>query len=723
MVRHLIFYIFSYITITYPLVSISFSVIQQHRCFDRQLFASENVIEEDDYLKDDILLEEFMYGKEWVTIASKRKQKIEEVPSAVFVITADDIEQMGVNRLADVFRKAPGLDVVTADGNSSLVSIRGFAIDTLGVNTISNLVEFSKRLLVLVDGRAIYNPAFGGVFWDQEPVFLEDIERIEIIRGPGAALYGANAVNGVINIITKDPETTEGGLVKMTYGSHDTVIGNIRFGESIGKFSYRITGGYREDDGFDDGVFIDAIDDFKDFKRDQKVNFRGKYEFSDDTNAEILAGFMDGAQGEQFGGQVLLNNDFFARRRGVDTNTTRDLTRAFFQLRFNKEFSDTSNLHLQFFADYTDVDEEDTVRLDNEGNPFFVLDPFEMDVRKYDFELQHTFTLGSKNIITWGANYRNNQLWSRLSGNREEFDEEIAEGNTSQRFKQEHNDIFGLFLQDEFKILDNLTLTVGLKMERNNFTGTDFSPRASLVYSPLKNHTFRASYSRAFRTPTFLEDAGFFTVGSSIDNEGLRDPFVGIGHIGNNDLRPERLDSFELGYQGIFFDKLELNIETYFNHYKDLITAQFRPDVLDNTSRIDTNGFEVSIRYPVNSWFEFYTNYSYINFDAKISDDTLERDDPDNTTPEQKANLGLRFNLKNGFSGNVDLHYVDRIKVDTFDETIDDYMRIDFRLAKKFWNGRGEIAIIGQNLQESDHAEFVDVEVERSFFMSLGIDF
>ena len=681
------------------------------------VMASDDLGGDADFIEEDILLEKFMYGEEWVTIASKRKQKRRDVPSAVFIITDEDIKNSGVTRLADVFRMAPGMDVVTVDGNSSLVSIRGFAIDTLGVNSFSNLAEFSKRLLVLVDGRAIYNPAFGGVFWEQEPVFLEDIQRIEIIRGPGAALYGANAVNGVINIITKDPESTHGTRAKVTYGTQETLIGSLSYGDSIGKFHYRVTAGYKEDDGFDDGFRIKAIDDFRDFKRDQKINMRGKYKFSEDTDAEIFAGFMDGAQGEQFGGQALFDS------RGVfNTETTRDLTRAFFQFRFNKTFSETSSLHFQLYADYTDIDEEDTsaTRRNSDDIPRFALDPFEMDVRQYDVELQHSFSLGAKNVITWGVNYRNNQLWSRISGNVDEFNAEIAAGNHAQRFKQEHKDKFGMFLQDDFKIFDNLIFTTGLKIERNNFTGTNLSPRASLVYSPLKDHTFRASYSRAYRTPTFLEDAGFFNIGFAFDENGRKTtPITLFGKVGSDDLRPERLDSFELGYQGTFFDKLDLNLEAYFTRYKNIIT--FQTTELDNTSRADTLGFEISLKYHVASWLDLYTNYSFINFNAKIADGPFENGSPDDTTPDQKANFGMRFKFNNGISANVDLHYVDKIKI--FEQDIDDYLRIDIRLAKTFWDGRGEFSIIGQNLQEDKHAEFLDVEVERSGFMGLEINF
>ncbi len=680
-----------------------------------QVLAGDELRDEAVLIEEDILLEEFMYGEEWVTIASKRKQKKRDVPSAVFVITSEDIKESGATRLADVFRMAPGMDVVTVDGNSSLVSIRGFAIDTLGVNSFTNLAEFSKRLLVLVDGRAIYNPAFGGVFWEQEPVFLEDIMRIEIIRGPGAALYGANAVNGVINIITKDPETTHGARAKVMYGTQETLIGSLSYGDSIGKFHYRLTAGYKQDDGFDDGFRIKSISDFKDFKRDQKINLRGKYKFSDDADAEIFAGFMDGAQGEQFGGQA-----FFDSRGLFDTETTRDLSRGFFQMRFNKTFSETSAMHLQIYTDYTDIDEEDIIRRDDEGNRRFVLDPLEMDVRQYDVEFQHSFGLGTKNVITWGVNYRNNQLWSRMSGNVNEFDAEVAAGNNSQRFKQEHKDKFGMFLQDDFKILDNLILTTGLKIERNNFTGTDLSPRASIVFSPFKNHTFRASYSRAFRTPTFLEDAGFFNIGFGFDENGDNTGIRRVGQVGSNDLRPERLDSYELGYQGTFFDKLDLNLEAYFTRYKNIITFQSTAE-LDNTSRADTLGFEVSLEYHALSWLDLYTNYSFINFNAKISDSRFERGSPDDTTPDQKANFGMRFKFNNGLSANVDLHYVDKIKI--FEQDIDDYLRIDLRLAKTFWEGRGEFSIVGQNLQEDKHAEFIDVEVERTGFMGLEINF
>lgn len=683
-----------------------------------QALADDNDTE-GDKIRSDILLEEFMYGEEWVTIAARHKQKREEVPSAVYVITAEDIKQSGVTRLADVFRIAPGLDVVTVDGNSSIVSIRGFAIDTLGVNGISNISEFSKRLLVLVDGRPIYNPAFGGVFWDQEPIFLEDIERIEIIRGPGAALYGANAVNGVINIITKDPEFSHGGLITATYGTQETLFGNITYANNICNFHYKITGGYREDDGFDDGFQVNDIDDFKDFKRDQKVNFRGKYKFSEDMDLDIFAGLLDGAEGEQFGGQAFFNS------RNFNTSTTRDMTQAFFQTRFNKEFSETSNLHLQFFSNLSDTDEADTIIRDAEGEPFFVLQPFEMQVRQYDVELQHSFALGAKNLITWGANYRNNQLWSRLSGSTTEFEEEIAEGETRQKFKQENMDIFGLFFQDDFKILDNLALTIGVKSERDSFTGTNLSPRASLVFSPWGHHSFRLSYSRAFRTPTFFEDSGFFSAGFFVKKDGINP--VTLGQIGNEDLRPERLDAFELGYQGRFLNKLELNIETYFNLYKDLITLVSddlnpgEPFTLSNTSRAEVSGVEVSIKYPFTAWLSTYANYSFINFNAKISDDSLEKGDPEDSTPQQKANMGLRFAFKNGFSANLNLHYTDQIMV--FDEFIDNYLRVDLRLAQKFMEGRGEIAIIGQNLLDDNHPEFIDAEVERTVFVGLGIQF
>ncbi len=678
---------------------------------DSNLLA-QDALSAGDEITDDILLEEFMYGEEWVTIAGKRKQKRETAASAVYVITAEDIKQSGANRLADIFRTAPGMDVVAVDGNSSLVSIRGFAVDPLGVNGISNLAEFSKRLLVLVDGRAIYNPAFGGVFWDQEPIFLEDIERVEIIRGPGATLYGANAVNGVISIITKDPAKEKGGSAKLTLGTQETFIGNAAYAGVIKNFHYRVTGGYREDDGYDDGFQIEDIDNFKDFKREPRVNFRGKYLLPDDADVEVFAGFMDGAQGEQFGGQVFVNNS--------DIDTTRDMTRAFLQLRYNKTFSETSALHFQAFSNYTDIDEMDTAVRDENGAPSIALDPFEMDVRQYDFELQHSFMLGAGNLITWGANYRNNQLWSRITGNSANFEEEIAEGGSGQSFKQEHNDIFGLFLQDEFEIFNNLRLTVGSKMEHNSFTGSDFSPRASLVFSPWKRHSFRASYSRAYRTPTFLEDSGFFNGGFFVDENGVKGGALQLGEVGSDELRPERLDSYEIGYQGLFFEKLELNIETYFTRYKHIITAGSTL-ALDNTSRADTSGFEVSVKYPFASWLSLYTNYSFINFNARIADDSSENGGPDDTTPEQKANLGFRVKLKNGFSGNLDLHYVDRIKI--FDEFIDDYIRVDLRLAKTIWDGKGEISVTGQNLQESNHAEFIDAEVDRAVYMSLGINF
>ena len=208
-----------------------------------------------------------------VITASKREQKLSEAPNAIYVITAEDIKHSGAVDVPDLLRMVPGIDVVNVYGNSYGVSGRGFN------------ERFAQRMLFVIDGRSIYTSFFGGVFWENEQLFLEDIARIEVIRGPGATLWGANAVNGVVNIITKDPEEDQGGVITGKAGSKNFRENVTSYSDTLAdKLHFRVTGGYREDEG---------TRGTNDFRRVSKATHRSKYEFSDNSEIHFFTGFNE----------------------------------------------------------------------------------------------------------------------------------------------------------------------------------------------------------------------------------------------------------------------------------------------------------------------------------------------------------------------------------------------------------------------------------------------
>ena len=250
-----------------------------------------------------------------IITASRGAQKLSDAPNAVYVLTAEDIKRSGAVDIPEVLRLVPGIDVAAIYGNSYAVSARGFND------------RFAQRMLVMIDGRSIYTSFFGGVFWENEEVFLEDIERIEIIRGPGGTMWGANSLNGVINIITRDPEEDQGLMVTGKAGSKNYREAVTSYSETLAeKFSYRITGGYREDEGTR-GVH--------DYRRVPKGTGRAKYKLSDDTTLQFFAGVNES--------QIGLDVTNYTTRSNAHVRNNYEM------LRFEHQFSNTSQLQIQGF--------------------------------------------------------------------------------------------------------------------------------------------------------------------------------------------------------------------------------------------------------------------------------------------------------------------------------------------------------------------------------------
>ena len=651
----------------------------------------------------------FFSEEEMVTSAVKHEQRKNRSPNAIHVITAEDIKYSGATRLTDVLRMVPGMNVALVTGNMSTVSIRGFT------------KEYSLSLLVLVDGRSIYTPLFGGLYWEAEPIFLENIERIEVIRGPAGALYGANSTKGVVNIITKDPEKTSELLLSATVGSIDTRIGKAIYGETCGDLSLRLSVGYHEDEGFDPASELTGSGDrLIDYTRAPMGNLRVKYRIDDDSSLEFMGG--------------LLNGDFGREDVVTFEGAPDELRRWYLQTRYERELDGGSRYHIQTFWNHFDY---------HDRYPFAGV-----DADQYDVEFQHNIPLGDQHFITWGLNWRLEEIGSAL------FD---PEGD----WVRKDNTLLGAFVQDEWSPTDDFTLTSGVKVEDNRFTGTDVSPRIAAVYEPWEGQVFRASYARSYQQPTFHQNYMYmfdhWTNGSPFD---VGHPYLfGQYILGNDDIDAQRVDAFELGYRGCFLeDRLDLGVELFYNDYDKVYDGEgagtIPPEVgpippsmelgvitpgqillmFNNAERVKTRGVEVSGEYEITDRWRVWASYSFLHFDEKgiYDEDTMQfLEELEKADPQQQCVLGTRFLFDHGFSLNTQLNYVDQITLSravSYDwedgsREIDDYLRLDVRLGKTFCDDKYELSIVGQNLLESDHREYGVAEIERMFFVTLTAKF
>ena len=595
-----------------------------------------------------------------VTTASKREQKLSEAPNAVYVITAEDIEHSGAVDVPDLLRMVPGIDVVNVYGNSYGVSGRGFN------------ERFAQRMLFVIDGRSIYTSFFGGVFWENEQLFLEDIARIEVIRGPGASLWGANAVNGVVNIITKDPEEDQGTVVTGKAGSKNFRENVTSHSDTLAdKLHFRVTGGYREDQG---------ARGTKDSRRVAKATHRLKYECSDNSAIQFFAGFNESEMG--------LELSKYTPRTDANVRSNYEM------LQWEHRFSDTSQFQIKAYHDYYEVHSRDReVAIEEE---------------KYDVAIEHSFDLGEKHHLLWGLNYRTTEADS---------------GYLSP--ETDHDDLIGFFLQDEIQLFDKLRLIAGIKYEENSFTGGDWSPRGSLLYSPWDNHHFRFSLSKAFRTPSFVEDS--FRVVKTLPSPLPPLPLIVV--VGNERLDPEDMTAFELGYRSALFNKVGFNVELYYNDIDNVIENVILKKTLplliswENDFHVIAKGIEVSADYPVTPWWILTANYTYQEVEYKrINQDVAG-------TPKHKFNLWSRFSFKSGFSLDLIAHYVDKTKWSGLsgNVNVDDYWRCDIRIAQKFLSDKLELSFAAQNLTDKLHSETSDgtgsYEAERLLYSQLTFRF
>src|SRR5437016_1571532 len=502
-----------------------------------------------------------------VTSVARHSEKLSQSPAAISVITEDDIRRSGALSIPDALRLVPGMEAARLDSSQWAVSARGFNDG------------FANKLLVLQDGRSIYTPLFSGVFWDVQGTMLEDLDRIEVIRGPGATLWGANAVNGVINIMTRSAKETQGVLLTAGGGSEERGFGGVRYGGKLSDDAFfRVYGTYlnRDDSALPNGA------DANDAWQLGRWGFRVDWDVSDQNLVTFQGDAYRGDIHQVFGTFDPSNPTNFFRIVHDDF----DVSGGNVLGRWSHTFSPNSDLRLQAYYDRT---ERDAVIFKETRDTF-------------DIDFQHRFALGERNDVVWGAGYR---ATSDKVGNTP-----TISLNPGKRTVE----LFSGFIQDEIALApDRLRLTLGSKFEQNDFTGFEAQPSGRLLWTPAAHQTFWASISRAVRTPSRVED----DVTLNQPREVTPGFFVPITIQGNRDFGSESLLAYEIGYRTQPHQRLSLDLAGFYNDYDNLRSLEQDPVVptlfhVGNKLYGESYGVETAATLEITRWWRLQPAYTFL---------------------------------------------------------------------------------------------------------------
>lgn len=630
-----------------------------------------------------------------VTSVSKKEQSVSNAPAAVFVITQEDIRRSGVTSVPDALRMVPGIHVAQIDANKWAVSSRGF------------LGRFSNKLLVMIDGRTVYTTLFSGTIWENHDLMLEDIERIEVIRGPGAALWGANAMNGVINIITKHAKDTQGGLISMRIGSEETAIAGIRYGDTIGDDTYYRW--YVKNRTIDDLVFADGSDAMDEWQQN-KMGFRLDSQLTDNDTLMFQSNIMHedtNSNGIGFSGTPPYNIDqLFDNETNIFDLATR----------WEREFGDEESMALQLFYTWDDRQIYD----------------FKEMRHTVDLDFQHRFPLFDRHDILWGAGYRftTDDIFNTPK---------IAFFDRSRELH-----LFSIFIQDQITLIeDELDLYIGTKIEHNDFTGLEVQPNARLIWTPDEQNTVWASVSRAVRTPARSDQKAINNLVLAPPNTPLNPfniPAIARGVSTGILTEAEDLLAFEFGYRSAWFERATVDAAIFYHVYDELINGSigepFVEDYLGSSflvipfpsiynEQAETYGFELAVDYAVNDWWSLKPAYAYYQSQFK---DEIEFADLKVFEDQQFHQFSLRsqMDLPHEIELDLWLRYMDNLSL----QNVPSYLVLDARIGWKPKENM-DISIGFHNGFDNQHPEFTDPifdsikrsEIEHKIYAQVTIRF
>lgn len=607
-----------------------------------------------------------------VSIASKNQQPISETPSAVFVISHEEIRRSGMQSIPELLRKVPGLEVARVDANQWAISSRGF-------NGI-----YANKLLVMMDGRTVYDPLNSGVYWNEQDYPLEDIDRIEVIRGLGATLWGSNAVNGVINIVTRSSQESQGVLLSGGTSKEEPGFGTFRYGGQVNPdFHYRVYGKYnhREDFHFGNG---EKANDSLDMGR---AGFRS--DWTPDARKNLIV------QGDYFNGDMQQSLSNIDATLPISADNAKKYGGNLL-LRWQQTLENDSRLQIRSYFDHA---VRNQTRLDYRRSTF-------------DIDLQHNFRLQNHNL-TWGAGYRYNT---------DQLEQKLA----LLRFDPAQRDVhlFNIFAQDEWRFLDDLRLIYGSKVEHNDFTGFEIQPSARLLWTPNRQHSLWGAVSRAVRVPARVDhDLNvLFAVA----------PGVTANVLGDDNFDSESAITYELGYRFLPRDTFNIDTTLFYSDYGRLSTIEPQastgttlPFLIANKANGETYGWETSLNWRASEIWRLQGSYSLFAIALHKRDGSQDSaaENAEGNSARNRFNLSSYLNLPYQLEFDAHWYYSDHLP-----NNVPAYHRLDLRLG---WqpNLHFELAVGAQNLLDNRHLEFspyldnavISSEVERNYYIKATV--
>jgi iron complex outermembrane receptor protein len=572
-----------------------------------------------------------------VTSVSKAPQALSDAPAAIYVVTRDDILRAGARTIPDMLRLAPNLQVAQITASNFAVTARGFNGSA------------ASKLLVLIDGRSVYTPFHSGVDWAVQDVVPENIERIEVISGPGAALWGANAVNGVINIITREASDTQGGSLNAGSGNLED-RGTVQYGGKRGQdFSYR--------------AYVDS------YRHGNDITARGAN--GRDGLKQTQGGFR--TDYAPAGDRLTVQGDFYQGSENQLSGPNKATSGDNLLARWHHELPGGSALQIQTYYDY--------VAFTNPGAASDYLNT-------YDLDIQHSFPWGGRQNIVWGGGYRLQQDNFPI----------VLSGTQLAHFSPTNRTLYlgNVFFQDSIAVTDTLKLVLGTKLEDDTYSGFEPLPNVRLAWNITNADTAWAAISRAVREPSRID----------------RDLFVGAGAasvIRGGDFQPERLIAYELGYRAQISAKASISISTFYNVYTDLRSAEpasparLFPIEFANLMSGDTDGVEVWGNYAVNTWWRLAAGANWLHeklhFDPgsrHLTSNAIAGDDP-----SYQASLRSTMDLTHHWALNLDLRRIGALP----DPASPAYTELAVHLG---WTPLPtlEFSLTGSNLIHPQHLEF-----------------
>lgn len=604
----------------------------------------QRVISETAYLKK-LSLEELANVQ--VTTVSRKEQRASEAAAAVFVITEEDIRRSGARSIPEALRLAPNLQVARANSRTWAISARGFT------------APFANKLLVLIDGRSVYSPLFSGVFWDAQDTLLEDVERIEVISGPGATMWGANAVNGVINIITKSARDTRGILGTAGGGTEERFLTGLRYGGNRGEdINFRIYAKY-----FDRGASLQpsgesAGDAWHSMQGGGRLDWmsarRGAFTLQGDVYTGD-GGQLEAADIRQAGGNLLT--------------------------RWTRTFAANERAQVQAYYDRTHQ---------------FVPGEFGDDLHTFDVDAQYERDVGARHHAMAGAGWR----YSR---------DQVRNLPGSIAFLPAELDrrLFSAFVQDDVSLADQFTLTIGSKFEHNDYTGFEIQPSGRMAWTSDRQAIWGA-VSRAVRTPSRFDRDLFFPA---------EPPFI---FAGGPTFRSEQLVAYELGWRVTAPNRLVASLAAFFSDYDDIRSTSLGPPfITENNVEGEIYGTELQASWQASPRWRVIGGYTLLRTHLRVKpgQQDLNRAQGETFDPQHQLQLRSSFTPSRHIEVDAWARYVGQVgSTSRGFGVVPDYLTLDARVG---WSPleNVQIAIVGQNLLEDRHREFGSQEIRRAVYV------